>query len=162
LFSAKPIYLGKYSIYYLINYNKKLYTMKKLLRCILYGLCCGLWACVDVEPLGTVRPEACEQPNDRLRILRAFARVRNITVWVPERPATAEEISEGLVNMRPLNLWLIVGGDESLYEPCNLPDEFRVDRMEVFIDAYILSEAYNNPFVEGIVPISITEIEEDL
>ena len=135
--------------------------MKKIFVGLLCGLCCFLPSCVDVEPLLTARPEPCEQPDERLNTVRGFGRVRNLTIWVPERPATAEEISEGLVAMEPLTLWLIVTADDSLYEACNLPEGFKVDHLEIFFDAYALSEVYNNPRIEGIVPISLTEIEEE-
>lgn len=135
--------------------------MKNLLACILFGLCFSLPSCINIEPERTTRPEPCEQLGARIGIERGLASVRNLTVWVPERPATAEEISEGLVEMEALQLWLLVTEDSRLYEACNLPEDFRKEQLEVFFDAHLLDASYNNPRVEGIIPISLIEIEEE-
>ncbi len=136
--------------------------MKKYLLGILLGFCSLLSSCVDVEPFLQDRPAPCEQPDEQVGIVRGFARVRNVTVWVPERPATAEEIKNGLVSVSPVELWLLVTADNGLYEACNLSQAFKVHQMEVFFEANLLNASYNNPRIEGVVPISLVEIEEDI
>jgi hypothetical protein len=105
----------------------------------------------------------CAEASDwRYGYSMLVGNVRRVELWIPDRlDATAEEIRNGSVGMRRQVFWFITHDDDptQILLPCNLPENFKEDRLRVEFSGNVLKPETNSSGLSGVDPFSLSYID---
>jgi hypothetical protein len=138
--------------------------MRILVWILLLFFSSGCSSTIVVEDITPEEVFPCAEVRDWLYdFTLTEGKIRRAEIWLPERPdATAEDIRNGTVQMKLELFWFITVNDKPalLLLPCNLPESYKQDRLEITFSGHVLRPELNTSGLSSAEPFSLSLIKK--